>query len=169
MIFLKTEEEIEFLRESNLLVSKTLGYVASLIKPGVTTLELDKSAETYIRDHGGVPTFKGYPNNFGTPFPATLCTSINDQIVHGIPSGAVTLKEGDIISVDCGVRLNGFCGDSAYTFGVGEINSNVKHLLKVTKQALLEGIDNAVVGKRIGDIGFAIQNLCENSGYGSRS
>ena len=100
MIFLKTEEEIEFLRESNLLVSKTLGYVASLIKPGVTTLELDKSAETYIRDHGGVPTFKGYPNNFGTPFPATLCTSINDQIVHGIPSGAVTLKEGDIISVD---------------------------------------------------------------------
>jgi len=146
--------------------SKTLGYVASLIKPGVTTLELDKSAETYIRDHGGVPTFKGYPNNFGTPFPATLCTSINDQIVHGIPSGAVTLKEGDIISVDCGVRLNGFCGDSAYTFGVGEINSNVKHLLKVTKQALLEGIDNAVVGKRIGDIGFAIQNLCENSGYG---
>lgn len=166
MIFLKTEEEIEFLRESNLLVSKTLGYVASLIKPGVTTLELDKSAETYIRDHGGVPTFKGYPNNFGTPFPATLCTSINDQIVHGIPSGAVTLKEGDIISVDCGVRLNGFCGDSAYTFGVGEINSNVKHLLKVTKQALREGIDNAVVGKRIGDIGFAIQNLCENSGYG---
>jgi methionine aminopeptidase len=106
MIFLKTEEEIEFLRESNLLVSKTLGYVASLIKPGVTTLELDKSAETYIRDHGGVPTFKGYPNNFGTPFPATLCTSINDQIVHGIPSGAVTLKEGDIISVDCGVHTN---------------------------------------------------------------
>lgn len=165
MIFLKTDDEIELLRQSNLLVGRTLAEVAKLIKPGVTTKELDKVAEEFIRDNGAVPTFKGFPNQYGDPFPSTLCTSVNDQVVHGIPND-IPLKEGDIVSVDCGVRLNGFCGDSAYTFGVGEINSNVKHLLKVTKQALLEGIDNAVVGKRIGDIGFAIQNLCENSGYG---
>jgi methionyl aminopeptidase len=166
MIFLKTDEEIELLRQSNLLVGKTLAEVAKLIKPGVTTGQLDRVAEEFIRDNGAIPTFKGYPNPYGGPFPATLCTSVNEQVVHGIPSDDVVLKEGDIVSVDCGTLLNGFCGDSAYTFAVGEIADDVKALLRRTKEALYLGIENAVHGKRLGDIGYAIQTYCEASGYG---
>jgi methionyl aminopeptidase len=166
MIFLKTDEEIELLRQSNLLVGKTLAEVAKLIKPGVTTAQLDKVAEEFIRDNGAIPTFKGYPNPYGGPFPATLCTSVNEQVVHGIPSDKVVLKDGDIVSVDCGTLMNGFCGDSAYTFPVGEVADDVMALLKRTKEALYLGIENAVHGKRLGDIGYAIQTYCEASGYG---
>lgn len=165
MIFLKTEEEIELLRESNLLVGKTLAELAKVIKPGVTTAQLDQVAEEFIRDHGAVPTFKGFPNPYGSPFPASICTSVNEQVVHGIPGGVV-LNDGDIVSVDCGTYKNGFCGDSAYTFCVGEVDEEVRTLLKVTKEALYLGIDNAVHGKRLGDIGYAIQQHCESHGYG---
>ena len=165
MIFLKTEDEIELLRQSNLLVGKTLAEVAKLVKPGVTTLELDTVAEEFIRDNGAIPTFKGFPNPNGKPFPATLCTSVNEQVVHGIPNKTI-LKDGDIVSVDCGVFMNGFCGDSAYTFCVGEVDDEIIRLLKTTKEALYKGIENAIVGKRIGDIGFSIQNYCEAQSYG---
>ena len=165
MIFLKTDDEIELLRQSNLLVGKTLAEVAKLIRPGVTTKELDKVAEEFIRDNGAIPTFKGYPNPYGGPFPGTLCTSVNDQVVHGVPND-IPLKDGDIISVDCGTLLNGFCGDSAYTFCVGEVAPEIKELLRVTKEALYLGIENAVHGKRLGDIGFAIQSHCEAKSYG---
>lgn len=165
MIFLKTDDEIELLRQSNLLVGKTLAEVAKMIQPGVTTRQLDKVAEEFIRDHGAVPTFKGFPNPYGGPFPATLCTSVNDQVVHGIPND-VPLKEGDIVSVDCGTLMNGFCGDSAYTFCVGEVSPVVLQLLKTTKEALYKGIENAVHGKRLGDIGYAIQQHCEAQHYG---
>jgi methionyl aminopeptidase len=166
MIFLKTEDEIELLREANLLVGKTLAEVAKLIKPGVTTKELDRVAEEFIRDHGAAPTFKGFPNPNGSPFPASLCTSVNEQVVHGIPSDNVVLTEGDIVSIDCGTYLNGFCGDSAYTFCVGEVDEEVRTLLKVTKEALYLGIENAVQGKRVGDIGYAVQRHCESHSYG---
>ncbi|MFV0589107.1 type I methionyl aminopeptidase [Bacteroides reticulotermitis] len=165
MIFLKTEDEIELLRQSNLLVGQTLAEVAKLIQPGVTTGELNKVAEEYIRDHGAIPTFKGVQSQYGGPFPAAICTSVNDQVVHGIP-GDVVLREGDIVSVDCGTYMNGFCGDSAYTFCVGEVEEEVRQLLKVTKEALYVGIQNAVQGKRIGDIGYAIQQHCESHSYG---
>ena len=165
MIFLKTDDEIELLRQSNLLVGKTLAEVAKLIKPGVTTKELDKVAEEFIRDNGAIPTFKGYPNPYGGAFPCVLCTSVNEQVVHGIPND-VPLKDGDIVSVDCGTLLNGFCGDSAYTFCVGEVDPEVKELLKVTKESLYLAIDNAVHGKRLGDIGYAVQSHCETKSYG---
>ena len=165
MIILKTDEEIELLRQSNLLVGRTLAEVAKLIKPGVTTKQLDSVAEQFIRDNGAEPTFKGFPNPYGSPFPATLCTSVNSQVVHGIPND-IPLKEGDIVSVDCGTLLNGFCGDSAYTFCVGEVAPEVLQLLKTTKEALYKGIENAVHGKRIGDIGYAVQSHCEAQGYG---
>lgn len=165
MIFLKTKDEIELLRQSNLLVGRTLAEVAKLIKPGVTTLELDRVAEEFIRDHGAIPTFKGFPNQYGEPFPATLCTSVNEQVVHGIPND-IPLKEGDIISIDCGTLLNGFCGDSAYTFCVGEAAPGVLRLLKTTKESLYLGIENAVAGKRIGDIGYAVQQHCESNSFG---
>ncbi len=165
MIFLKTDDEIELLRKSNLLVGQTLAEVAKAVKPGVTTAELDKIAEEFIRDHGAIPTFKGFPNPYGSPFPASICTSVNEQVVHGIP-GNVVLKDGDIVSVDCGTCMNGFCGDSAYTFCVGEVDVEIRQLLKVTKEALYLGIENAVLGKRIGDIGYAIQQHCEASSYG---
>lgn len=165
MIFLKTEDEIELLRQSNLLVGKALAEVAKLIKPGVTSLQLDKVAEEFIRDNGAIPTFKGFPNPYGEPYPATLCTSVNDQVVHGIPNDK-PLKEGDIISVDCGVLMNGFCGDSAYTFCVGEVSSTAIQLLRTTKESLYCGIENAVHGKRLGDIGYAVQTKCESEGYG---
>ena len=165
MIFLKTEDEIELLRKSNLLVGMTLGEIAKIIKPGVTTKELDKVAEEFIRDHGAIPTFKGFPNQFGNPFPASICTSVNEQVVHGIPNDVV-LKDGDIVSVDCGTYLNGFCGDSAYTFCVGEVSEEVRKLLRVTKEALYLGIENAVTGKRLGDIGYAIQQHAESSSFG---
>jgi methionyl aminopeptidase len=159
MLYLKTDEEIGLLRESNMLVSRTLGEIAALVKPGITTLYLDNVAETFIRDNGGTPAFKGYGG-----FPGTLCTSVNDEVVHGIPSG-YTLKEGDIISIDCGVILNGWYGDSAYTFAVGEIDDEVRRLLIFTKDSLEDGVKEAVAGKRIGDISRAVQERAESGGY----
>lgn len=159
MIYLKTDEEIELLRESNMLVAKTLGEVAKLIKPGVTTLELDKRAEEFIRDNGGIPGFLNYQG-----FPNTLCTSVNEQVVHGIPN-KTPLKEGDIVSVDCGVLKNEFYGDSAYTFGVGELSPEIMDLLRTTKESLYKGIANAIAGKRLGDIGYAVQQHSEGKGY----
>jgi methionyl aminopeptidase len=159
MLYLKTDEEIGLLRESNMLVSRTLAEVASIIRPGITTLYLDKVAETFIRDNGAVPAFKGYGG-----FPNTLCTSVNDEVVHGIPSDYV-LKEGDILSVDCGVILNGWYGDSAYTFPVGEINAAKRRLLKYTRASLEEGVKAAVAGNRIGDISGAVQTMAESGGY----
>lgn len=159
MIYLKTDEEIELMRESNLLVARTLGEVAKWIAPGVTTLKLDQIAEEFIRDNGGIPGFLGYGG-----FPNTLCISVNEVIVHGIPSSA-TLQDGDIVSVDCGAIKNGFNGDSAYTFCVGEVDEKVKDLLKTTKEALYLGIEQAVEGNRIGHIGNAIQDYCEHRGY----
>ena len=165
-IFLKTEDEIDLMREANQLVGKTLAEVGRHIKPGVTTRHLDKVADEFIRDHGAIPTFKGFPNPYGEPFPAAICTSVNDVVVHGIPSDDVVLHEGDIISVDCGTLLNGYNGDSAYTFMVGEVDEAVKQLLEVTKQSLYLGIEQAVPGKHVGDIGAAIQAHCEAHGYG---
>jgi methionyl aminopeptidase len=159
MLYLKTDEEIGLLKESNMLVSRTLAEIAALIKPGITTLYLDKIAEAFIRDNGATPAFKGYGG-----FPNTLCTSVNDEVVHGIPSG-YKLKEGDIISVDCGVILNGWYGDSAFTFAVGEIKEEVKRLLDFTRASLEEGVKEAVVGKRIGDISYAVQNKAESGGF----
>ena len=164
-IFLKTEEEIELMRAANLLVGKTLAELGKAIRPGVTTLELDKIAEEYIRDNGAVPTFKGFPNPYGGPFPASICTSVNDEVVHGIPNDK-PLQDGDIVSVDCGTLLNGFCGDSCYTFCVGEVSEEVKQLLKTTKEALYKGIEAAQLGRRIGDIGYAVQSHCEAQGFG---
>ena len=159
MIFYKTEEEIELLRRSNQLVSKTLAEVGKLIKPVITTLKLDQRAEEFIRDNGGKPGFLGYKN-----YPKTLCTSVNSQVVHGIPS-SYELKEGDIVSIDCGVLLNGYYGDSAYTFAIGKIDDDVKKLIKVTKESLFKGIEVAKEGKRLGDIGYEIQSYCENAGF----
>jgi methionyl aminopeptidase len=159
MIYLKTDEEIELLRESNLLVAKTLGEIAKVIKPGVTTLELDKIAESFIRDNKGVPGFLNYQG-----FPNTLCTSVNEQVVHGIPNNK-PLQDGDIVSVDCGVLLNGFYGDSAYTFEVGNVKAEIKALLEATKASLYKAIEIVREGARIGDIGFAVQNYCESFGY----
>ncbi len=164
MVFLKTEEEIELLRASNDLVGRTLGELAKQVRPGVTTGELDRVAETFIRDHGGIPTFKGFPNPYGTPFPASICTSVNDEVVHGIPGDRV-LQDGDIVSIDCGTQLNGYCGDSCYTFAVGEISPETMQLLKTTKRALYKGIEVAVPGKCLGDIGHAVQAECEAEGY----
>lgn len=160
MIHYKTREEIELMRESALIVSRTLGLLAAHIKPGVTPLELDKMAEEYIRDHQGKPGFLGLYD-----FPNTLCMSKNEQVVHGIPNH-VPLVEGDIISVDCGVLKNGFYGDHAYTFAVGEVSEEIRQLLKVTKESLYLGIEQMVAGNRIGDIGFAIQSYTESLGYG---
>jgi methionyl aminopeptidase len=165
MIYLKTDEEVELLREANLLIGRTLAELAKIIKPGVTTKQLDKVAEEFIRDNGAEPTFKGFPNPYGGPFPASICTSVNEQVVHGIPND-VPLQDGDIVSIDCGTRLNGFCGDSCYTFPVGEITPEVKNLLKTTKEALYKGIEQAVVGHRLGDISYAVQQHCEAQGYG---
>lgn len=156
----KTEEEIELIRKSSLLVSKTLGEVAKLIKPGVKTIELNKLAETFIRDNGGVPAFLNYNG-----FPYSLCISPNEQVVHGFP-GDYELKEGDIISVDCGAVLNKFYGDSAYTFTVGEVNDEVKQLLEVTKECLKLGVSKAVAGLRVGDISYAVQEHAEKHSYG---
>ncbi|WP_287828650.1 type I methionyl aminopeptidase [Bacteroides sp.] len=164
MIFLKTEEEIELLRKSNLLVGQTLAEVAKIIEPGVTTLQLDKIAEEFIRDNGAVPTFKGFPNHLGQPFPGSLCTSVNEVVVHGIPND-IPLKDGDIVSVDCGTYMNGFCGDSAFTFCVGDVAPEVKQLLQITKESLYKGIEQAVHGHRLGDIGYAIQSYAESYGF----
>ena len=160
MIKIKTAKEIELMRESALIVSKTLGMIASEIKPGVTTLYLDKLAEEFIRDHGAEPGFLGL---YG--FPNTLCMSPNAQIVHGIPNDK-PLENGDIISVDCGSLKNGFYGDHAYTFEVGEVDEEVKKLLRITKESLYLGIRELKAGNRVGDVGFAIQNYTESFGYG---
>jgi len=159
MIFIKTAEEIELLRASNLLVSRALAEVGKAIKPGVSTLKLDKLAEEYLRGHGGIPGFLGYNG-----FPATLCTSLNDEVVHGIPSEK-ELIEGDILSVDCGVKLQGYFGDSAYTFPVGEPSEEHKSLMQHTRESLFKGIEAAMAGNRLGDIGYAIQNHAEQAGY----
>ncbi|MEG0796352.1 MAG: type I methionyl aminopeptidase [Odoribacter sp.] len=160
MIFIKTGEEIELLRESNLLVGMTLGEMSKHIRPGISTLELDRVAEEFIRSHNAVPGFLGYGG-----FPNTLCISINDKVVHGIPSATCILQEGDIVSIDCGTVKNGFYGDSAYTFEVGEVDEEVRKLLRVTKESLYKGIEKAVAGLRIGDIGYAVQTHCEAAGF----
>ena len=165
-IFLKTEDEIELMRRANQLVGKTLGELAKHIKPGVTTLHLDHIAEEFIRDHGAVPTFKNFPNPYGGPFPASICTSVNDVVVHGVPDEKTVLKDGDIISIDCGTLLDGYNGDSCYTFCVGEVSKEVRQLLKTTKESLYCGIEQAVAGRHIGDIGDAVQSYCEANGYG---
>jgi methionyl aminopeptidase len=160
MISLKTEEEIEIQRESSLLVGKTLAEVARHIRPGIKTIELDRIAETFIRDNQAVPGFKGYGG-----FPGSLCISVNDQVVHGIP-GTYELKDGDIVSIDCGVLKNGFYGDSAYTFEVGEVDEDIRKLINTTKESLYLAIEQAVAGNRTGDIGYAIQSYIEPFGYG---
>lgn len=160
MISIKTDEEIELLRESNLLVGKTLGEMAKHIRPGVSTLELDRIADEFIRSHGAVPGFLGYGG-----FPNSLCISVNDVVVHGIPSADCVLKEGDVVSIDCGTLKNGYYGDSAYTFEVGEVDDDVHRLLVTTKESLYKGIEMAVAGLRIGDIGHAIQSYCEAAGF----
>ena len=160
MIIAKTREEIELMREAALVVSKTLGEVAKTVTPGITTLELDKIAEECIRDQGAIPGFLGLYD-----FPNTLCMSPNSQVVHGIPN-KTPLVEGDIISIDCGAIKHGFYGDHAYTFPVGEIDSETEKLLQVTKESLYVGIRELKVGKRVGDVGYAIQKYCEDHGYG---
>ena len=150
-IHYKSVEEIELIRESSLLVSKTLGEIAKVIGPGVKTIELNKLAETFIRDNGGVPAFLNYSG-----FPYSLCISLNNQVVHGFP-GEYALKEGDLISVDCGVIMNKYYGDSAYSFAVGEVDDTVKKLMRVTRECLNKGVEKAVAGLRIGDIGAAVQ------------
>mgnify|MGYP006303965679 CR=1 FL=1 len=159
MIHLKTKEEIELLRKSSLLVGKTLAEVAKRIRPGIETIVLDKLAEEYIRDHGARPGFKGYNG-----FPYTLCISINEQVVHGFP-GHQVLQEGDIVSIDCGTFMNGFYGDSAYTFAIGEVKEEVRLLMERTKESLYKAIEVAVEGKRVGDIGYAVQSHVEAYGY----
>ena len=160
MILLKTREEIELIRESALLVGKTLAEVGRHIRPGVTTAYLDKIGEQFIRDNGGIPLCKGFEG-----FPAAPCISVNDVVVHGIPNDKCFLNEGDNVSVDCVVELNGYVGDSAYTFPVGEISPEMQRLLRVTKEALFIGLDMCKEGNRIGDIGHAVQQHCEKNGY----
>jgi len=160
MILIKTADEIELLRESNMLVSKTLAELAKYIKPGVSTERLDQIAEAFIRDHGAVPGFLGYQG-----YPKTLCTSVNSEVVHGIPSERVILHAGDQLSVDCGVVKNGFYGDTAFSFEVGEVRAEVRRLLDITRECLQKGVEQAVEGKRVGDIGYAVQNHAESMGY----
>jgi methionyl aminopeptidase len=159
MISLRTREEVELLRENNQLVSETLAEVAKHIRPGVTTNELDRVAERFIRSHGAVPGFLGYNG-----FPKTICVAVNEVVVHGIPSDYV-LKEGDIVSVDCGTIMKGFCGDSAYTFTVGNIHPETQRLLDVTKEALYKGVAQARSGNRVGDISAAVQQHAETNGF----
>lgn len=156
----KSEEEVILITESAMLVSKTLAYLASILKPGITTLDLDKYANTFIRDHQAVPSFYKYNG-----FPANICTSVNDVVVHGLPNNN-PLKEGDVVSIDIGAYKNGFHGDQAYTFILGETPEKVMHLVKTTKESLTKGIEKAVHGNRIGDISYAIQSHVEQYGYG---
>lgn len=164
MVHLKSQREIELLRESAHLVGRTLAEVGRQVRPGVTTAELDAIAEDFIRTEGATPAFKGYRVG-KMVFPASLCVSVNDVVVHGIPGG-YQLQEGDLVSVDCGVLLNGYYGDSAYTFAVGAISEENAKLCRVTYEALYAGIGKAVAGNRIGDISFAVQSHCEARGYG---
>ena len=156
----KTDHEVALLRQSALLVSKTLAEVGKLVRPGVSTYELDARAEKFILDNGAKPGFKGYRG-----YPKTLCTSVNSQIVHGIPSKTAVLKDGDIVSVDCGVILNGYYGDSAYTFEVGEVEESTRKLLQVTRECLFKGIDAAIARNRMGDLAYAIQQHAENNHF----
>ncbi|MDX1617240.1 MAG: type I methionyl aminopeptidase [Balneolaceae bacterium] len=165
MIYLKSESEIEKMRESAQLVSRTLAEVAKHIEPGVSTARLDRIAEDYIKKHNGTPAFKGYGRQ-DNPFPATLCVSLNDEVVHGIPSEDRILAEGDVVSVDCGVEKNGYFGDHAYTFAVGECDEEVLILLRTTLESLYKGIEQAVHGNNVGDISHAVQNHCEKEGFG---
>lgn len=165
-IYLKTEDEIAIMREANQLVAATLTELGKWVRPGVSTLQLDKIADEFIRDHGAIPTFKGFPNPYGSPFPGSICTSVNDCVVHGVPSANIMLKEGDVVSIDCGTTLNGFCGDSAYTYCVGEVSEDVKTLLRTTEEALYKAIEMATVGHHLGDIGHCVQKYCEGKGYG---
>jgi methionyl aminopeptidase len=160
MIFLKSDEEIEFLRISNQIVAKTLAELAKIITPGVSTMQLNNVADEFIRDNGAVPNFLNYGG-----FPYSICASVNEQIVHGFPSEKVFLEDGDIISVDCGALINGFHGDSAYTFCVGDVKPEIKDLLRTTKESLYKGIEQAEEGRRLGDVGSAIQTYCEERGY----
>jgi len=159
-IHYKSVEEIELIRESSLLVSKTLGEIAKVIRPGIKTIELNKLAETFIRDNGGVPAFLNYHG-----FPYSLCISPNDQVVHGFPNQR-ELRDGDMVSVDCGVTLNKYIGDSAFTFAIGEVSDEVKRLMRVTRECLDLGVQKAVAGMRVGDIGYAVQEHAEKHGYG---
>lgn len=158
MIKIKTEEDIELMRASSNLVAKTHAHLASFIKPGISLISLDKIAEEFIRDNGGIPAFKGYNG-----FPNTLCISPNEQVVHGIPNNTKA-KDGDIISIDCGVYMNGFYGDSAYTYPIGKISKDAQNLLDVTKESLYKGIEHCIDGNFIGDIGYAIQSYVESNG-----
>jgi len=160
MIYLKTEDDLVFLRESGQIVAKALGECAKYVKPGISTKQLDVIAEDFIRSCGAIPSFLNYEG-----FPATLCISVNEVVVHGFPSDKVILKDGDIVSLDCGAVKNGFHGDSAYTFRVGEVRDEVVDLLRTTKESLYKGIEQAVEGKRIGDIGNAVQEYCQRRGY----
>lgn len=159
-VVIKTQDEINAIRKSSLLVGKTLAEIAKIVEPGVTTLQLDKVAETFIRDHGAYPGFLGYHD-----FPNSICASVNQAVVHGIPN-AQPLKEGDIVSVDIGVLWEGFWGDSAFTFAVGNISDDLKKLLEATRVCLELGLEQAAIGKRIGDIGYAVQTYAESKGYG---
>lgn len=159
MIYLKTDHEINLIRESGVILGRAHAEVAKWIKPGIATAQLDKIAEEFIRDNNGIPSFKGYNN-----FPAALCISVNEVVVHGIP-GQYVLKEGDVISIDCGVKLNGYHSDSAYTYPVAEVSKDVMNLLRVTKESLYKGIEVAVDGMRTGDLGFTIQDYVEGYGF----
>lgn len=159
MMKYKSDEEIELIKQSSLLVGKTIAAVAQMLRPGITTASMDVVADEFIRSHGGIPAFKGFKK-----FPASICVSVNSQVVHGIP-GSYELREGDVVSVDCGVLMNSYYGDSAYTFMVGEGDEKIKRLLKVTKECLYKGIEHAVTGKRVGDISHAVQHHAESSGY----
>jgi len=158
-IFIRSDEEIDLIKISAQVLGKAHAEVAKLIRPGVKTKELDRVAETFIKDNGGIPSFLGY-----NKFPASLCISVNEVVVHGFPSG-YELKDGDIISIDCGVKLNGYHSDSAYTYPVGEVNQSVRKLLARTKESLYIGLEKAIDGNRVGDIGYAIQTYTEKFGY----
>jgi methionyl aminopeptidase len=161
MIFLKSDEEIELLRVSNQIVAKTHGEMAKIVKPGINTKYIDKIADEFIRDNGAVPGFLNYNG-----FPGSVCISVNEVVVHGIPSDDIVLKEGDIVSIDIGAYKNGFHGDSAYTYPVGEVSPEVMDLLRATKESLYKGIAQARENNRVGDISFAVQSYCEKRGYG---
>lgn len=166
-IQLKSAEEVELIRRSSLLVGKTLGEVSKLITPGVSTLKLDRVAEEFIRDNGGIPAFLNYPSSAPgvPPYGFTLCVSVNGEVVHGMPSEKKVLKDGEIVSVDCGVKMDGFFGDSAYTFAVGNVPAKVKRLLQVTRESLYKGIEQAVEGNFLGDVSQAVQFHAETAGF----
>lgn len=159
-VVLKNPDEINAIRKSSLLVGKALAEIAKIVEPGVTTLQLDRVADSFIRDHGAYPGFLGYHD-----FPNSICASVNQAVVHGIPN-AQPLKEGDIVSIDIGVLWEGFWGDSAFTFAVGQISNDLQKLLDATRMCLELGVEQAAIGKRIGDIGYAVQNYAETNGYG---